>query len=217
MRKIITILVLVLLTGCTNPAKLQTNIFGDLWDKLVVQEDEDIIKNTNTVLNSLNNYEKFAELNDKLDSLKEFLITGESFTAEEKIPLEKTDNKFYIKDLSKIQCVEQGNEKKAKCFVLGETQSLPVVCFDNREQELENLNQQIKYCEFREKTEFQEGLMKIADQNNENLINELRESFKIFNKSNLSKKSLEKELKKLKKNIDTVCAKQRTDIECGIK
>ena len=150
MKKLFFVLCLVILTGCQNPAKnLQANIFGDLWDKYVVQENEDILKSRTSFHDDLNNYEEFAELNAKLDDLQNFLVLGQ----------DETDDS-------------------------GET-------------------------------EFQEGLMKLADKNNEALSEEFRGIINTFQKGNSSQESLEKEFKKLKSNIKRLCNKQKTSVNCG--
>ncbi len=219
MKKILLLICLLTLTGCQNPAKnLKTNIFGDLWDKWVIQKDTDLIKNRSSVLDSLNNYQEFEKLNDDLENLREFLING-GYETDTKIPLEKNNEKFMLKDLNNLFCKEVFKDDKVEkldCFSQGPVDNSPVFCFDRNNEPAKNINE-IKYCEFRGKNKFNEGLMKISDKNNETVIQELQNSLQIFQKNSSNKKSLEKELQLLKKNIKTTCLKQRVSLSCGFQ
>ncbi len=214
MKKLFFVLCLVILTGCQNPAKnLQANIFGDLWDKYVTEQDEHIMVTRTKFYSDLYNYRVFAELNDKLDNLHNFLIVGKYETSTDKISLKNIDDSFRVIDLEAVFC-EEGKEK-VQCFIQGETQKNKVFCFNDNDEELTAVDEKIKYCESREKNEFQEGLMKLADKNNEALIEEFRGIIDTFQKDASSQKSLEQEFKKLKSNINRVCQKQKVSVNCG--
>lgn len=217
MKKVLIIFSLIFLSGCTNPAKnLKANIFADLWNEYVVEKDLSVLVNKTTHKVTQNTERKFEELNDEIYDLRKFLILGENETTTG-LKLKKFDHSSIIKNPTRIFCVEEKEE--INCFAVKYNDNLPVNCYESSKfkEKIKATKDSKEFCTYTGEVIFKEGLMKIAGENNDNLVSQFKEILKLISGKNILKKSLLREVKKIKKDINKTCKKQKTSKKCGLQ
>lgn len=151
MKKYLLIFSLMLISGCSVSQNLQANIFSDLWNKYVTEEDTSILTTQSKYQLTKDTEQEFAKLSQEIVDLRNFLINGGMV----EVP---------------------GAEELV----------------------------------------FQEGLMKIAGNNNFELVEILKETYDLIAGNNGDTESLEKETEKMKKNFKETCQRQRSSIWCDL-
>lgn len=143
MKKIIVVMSLIILSGCSNPAKnLQTNIFSDLWDTYVTKKDTTIIKNFISSNEVKHSQQEFAKLNNEISDLRNFLVLGEEITTsdgetvfrEGLMKISDKNNEKLINELKKsFDTLDgSGNQKSLKKEIKEMKKNINKICLQQK-------------------------------------------------------------------------------------
>jgi hypothetical protein len=110
MKKIFIIFSSIILFGCSTISGLKANMFQDLWNKYVIDENTHIVKNISDKFTTNDNYESFYELDREINELRNFLILGEKINDQGETELVFKDGLMKISGRNNEKIINQMKE-----------------------------------------------------------------------------------------------------------